>query len=404
MADKELELVIKFTGKLSDELDASLNKLKSTIENTVKTGTEPLTKSVNQLTQAKKKATKATDEQHTAIGRLSKQFDSLFGNIGAVIKAQLRWYSTQTLIFGIVNSVKEAANSYKELQQEVKNVAAITGATAAEEKVLMDAAREAGRTTAIAAHEASDAMLMLAQAGYSAGESAQALIPITKTMTVTGDSAATVVDLLTTAMSTWHKTTADSYDILNELVKGMDATKLTMGDMKTAFSLTAGVAEITNFSMLDFISTLGYLKDRGEKAGTAARGLRQILLQLGKAAQDPSSALSKRFNELSVSLEKVNPLTNDFNDILKVLEVNGFTAADAMRYLPANASETMIRMLGASEAIKKYNENIKNAPELNAKFNKSMEGIQNQLSKLKTDSWIYIIQYLRIMDRIYRIL
>ena len=54
-----------------------------------------------------------------------------------------------------------------------------------------------------------------------------------------------------------------------------------------------------------------------------------------------------------------------------------------MRYLPANASETMIRMLGASEAIKKYNENIKNAPELNAKFNKSMEGIQNQLSKLK---------------------
>ena len=138
----------------------------------------------------------------------------------------------------------------------------------------MDAAREAGRTTAIAAHEASDAMLMLAQAGYSAGESAQALIPITKTMTVTGDNAATVVDLLTTAMSTWHKTTADSYDILNELVKGMDATKLTMGDMKTAFSLTAGVAEITNFSMLDFISTLGYLKDRGEKAGTAARGVK----------------------------------------------------------------------------------------------------------------------------------
>ena len=138
--------------------------------------------------------------------------------------------------------------------------------------------------------------------------------------------------------------------------------------MKTAFSLTAGVAEITNFSMLDFISTLGYLKDRGEKAGTAARGLRQILLQLGKAAQDPSSALSKRFNELSVSLEKVNPLTNDFNDILKVLEVNGFTAADAMRYLPANASETMIRMLGASEAIKKYNENIKNAPGVKCKI------------------------------------
>ena len=92
----------------------------------------------------------------------------------------------------------------------------------------MDAAREAGRTTAIAAHEASDAMLMLAQAGYS-GESAQALIPITKTMTVTGDSAATVVDLLTTAMSTWHKTTADSYDILNELVKNNGCYKANNG-------------------------------------------------------------------------------------------------------------------------------------------------------------------------------
>ena len=86
MADKELELVIKFTGKLSDELDASLNKLKSTIENTVKTGTEPLTKSVNQLTQTKKKATKATDEQHTAIGRLSKQFDSLLETLGLLLR------------------------------------------------------------------------------------------------------------------------------------------------------------------------------------------------------------------------------------------------------------------------------------------------------------------------------
>lgn len=384
MADKELELIVKFTGKLSDELDQALNKLMSTIQNTVNTGTEPLTNSVDKLSQTMKKSADSIKEVTAGAGRLHMVFGNLGERIAGMVKAQALFYTVQQTLFAVMGEISNGISSYYELEKKITDMAAITGANAEEQKKMSTAAREAGNTTAVSAEEAADAMRLLRQAGYDTTQTIQTLKTVTMAMTTTNDSAALTTDLLTTAMAAWNIPASRAEEVMSDLIKGADLSKLTMGDLKTAFNLGAGSMVEFNFSIKDALVLLGYLRDRGSQAGTSMRGMRVVLGTLTKAATDVNNELGKLLRGRGVNLDLLDATKKTFDFATAMDALRGkIEKAEIIKHFSENAREIMLKTIGASEALGEYDAKFDKLPSLQKRFDIAMGSTIVQLKLLR---------------------
>lgn len=387
MADKELELVVKFTGKLSAELDAAINKLKSTVQDTVKSGTEPLVNSVKKMNDTFAQGATQLKKTEVGLGRIGALFGSVGERITGLIKAQILFYGVQSTLFAVMGQIKDGITSYYELEKKITDMAAITGANADEQKRMSDAAREAGNTTAVSAEEAADAMMLLRQAGYDTTQTIQTLGAVTKGMTTTNESAAMMTDLLTTAMAAWNIPASQAEQVMSDLIRGADLSKLKMSDLKTSFNLAAGTMSNFNFNIKDTLVVLGVLRDRGSAAGTSARALRQALNTLGLAATDVTNVFGKFLRGRGVNLDllDVTKSTFDFADAMDELKSKGISSAEIMKYFSANAREVMLKTIDAGDAIREYGNRFDKLPSLQQRFDTAMGSTINQLKLLRNN-------------------
>ncbi|MBO5551819.1 MAG: phage tail tape measure protein, partial [Lachnospiraceae bacterium] len=219
---------------------------------------------------------------------------SRLGNIATSVARSM----TAAFSFNAIKQfATDAADTYKEFEQEMKNTAAIAGATASQYATMEEAAREAGRTTTITAGDSAAALGYMSLAGWDAEQSVKGLLPILKLAESTGKDLQTTSDLVTDSMSALGLSVDDLDEYLDKLIMTNNSANTSAEQLMYSLVKTGGSAKVLGVDMDDLITATGVLANNGLKSSEAGTALNSILKRLGSNSQ-----AKKALDGLGISL------------------------------------------------------------------------------------------------------
>ena len=233
------------------------------------------------------------------------------------IKMFLQYRVISNLFNRLTTAIQAIPNNIKEFEKSMYNVQSITGATDVTVAKLGTTVKEIASTTKFSAQEVADGMTMIAQAGFTAGQSMQMMQSISNLATGTLSDMRTVVDLVTSAMVVFNIESNDAARVSDVFANAVNKSKLTMDKIKTAFNYIGPVARDANVSFEESAVAMMLLANSGQKASTIGTGLRNVFSTL----LSPSKKLTEAAAAVGVSLTDLDPRINSFKDVISNLGV-----------------------------------------------------------------------------------
>lgn len=202
----------------------------------------------------------------------------------------------------------------------------------------------------------------------------------------------TSVDLTTTVMNAWGKTTADLTDINDSLFLAVRQGKTTIGELGQSYFQVAPVAAAFGFTIDEVNASVATLTASGTPTSESMTQIRQAMLSLGA----PTIRQKKRLDEMGISFSEAELRQKGFINVAKEL----FDAADGNK-------EVLRKLLGSVEAVnavlviggKGYERATRNLAEYEDKagsaklaFDKMNETFGRQVTILKTELKVALIK------------
>jgi len=232
-----------------------------------------------------------------------------------------------------------------------KDVAKNLGALEAEAKAI-------GESTAFSATEAAGAMEELARAGQNSGQIIATTGQAMALAAATGSDLSRAAGVMAVQLNQFAESGLTAQAAADLMTQTVGASPQTFEHLAGALETSAGTAAGFGIKFDELTVILGSMANagvRGEKAGTALNGA------LARLA-NPTKKVSEGLKKIGVSVDQVNPLTNDFGDILDVLSNSGATAADILKIIGQEAGPKFIKVIkGGSKGLKKFTKDQKNA-------------------------------------------
>lgn len=189
---------------------------------------------------------------------------------------------------------------------------------------VMSLADELGQlnTNAFDPTQIAQACANLAAQGFDvATASAKDLAPVLTLATATNYDLADSADMAMSTMNTFGMGVEDLSHIADVYTTACGESAAGMGDLNYALQQAGPVASVANVSfetLTACLETFSQSNIKGEKAGTALRGAINTLIT-------PTKSLTDGLASVSLSMDQVDPRSNDFVDVLKKMK----TQADA---------------------------------------------------------------------------
>jgi TP901 family phage tail tape measure protein len=133
----------------------------------------------------------------------------------------------------------------------------------------------------------------LAQAGFSATESKEAIEGIIKASEATGESLGTVGDIIGKTLRTFDLGTKQSLDVANLLTTGANATNTSISSLGEALAYVGPAAANAKQPLDDTIVLLGLLGDKGIQGSRAGTNLGEVLSRLKIASAATTSEIKE---------------------------------------------------------------------------------------------------------------
>lgn len=251
-------------------------------------------KEVTYRTQIELGAKKNTSFQRN-LRSAASELDRLDQKVTRVGKAMLATGAAATT--GLAISVKNAADTYEEFEQEMAVVAGITKATKSEYNQLEQAALDAGSKTVYTAKESASALEYMSLAGWNVNQSTTALMPVLRMATATGKELGTTSDLITDSMGALQLSIDELSPYMDMLIAGNNYSNTTAEELMQALIKTGGAARTVGADLYDTITALGILADNGTKAEEAGTAMNSMLTRLAS-----NSTAIKTLNEIGAKI------------------------------------------------------------------------------------------------------
>lgn len=307
--------------------------------------------------------------QDTTTGGLSV-FTVAVGNLVADVLANL------------INSLKEVVGQTievgKAFDSSMSNVAALSGATDEELKMLRDTAKEFGATTKFSASQAADALGYMALAGWDAETSASALGGVLDLAAASGMDLAAASDMVTDYMSAFGMEAKDSAYFADLLAYAQGNANTTAQGLGEAFKNSAANMNAAGQDIETTVALLSMMANQGLKGSEAGTALTAVMRDM--TAKMDEGAI--KIGETSVAVMDANGNYRDMTDILKDVEAatNGMGDAERATALQSTFTSDSIKGLnlilnaGVSEAAK-FEEQLRNS-----------SGAASEMSKIMNDN------------------
>ncbi len=215
--------------------------------------------------------------------------------------------TTNATAFGV------ALNSFREFQKQLIATNAVAQGTAENYAQMEAAARRFALATTTSATEAVNALQNLAQAGFTAQESLQAMTGVLLLASATLTDVGTAADLISSNIRAFNLEATETTRVSNLFVAAITSGLASIDKLTFAMRQVAPVADVANLSIEEttaFLNELFNVGLRGEQAGTA---LRNVIVRLVR----PTGEAAKILREIGVATVDA---TGNFRDLESVLQ------------------------------------------------------------------------------------
>lgn len=316
-----------------------------------------------------------------AVSNAASAMSMAFGGVAGEILAMSRAFGPMGTAVAVM---KESINVGAGFEQQMANVASVSGLTGAELVKVSDAALEMAKTTRYTATQAGDALYSLASAGINTADAmAATLKPALLLAGATLSNTALATETMTAALANFQIPATQATRIADQFVGAIASSPATMERMADAFkyagpaaagfgiSLEKAVAEVAAFHIAGL---------RGEMAGTA---FRMALIQLSQESQKSGSVIGQALGDwkagtdgITGAVQRLNAAGIDTEVVIQTLGARAGPAMAAMMQLGSEAmTELAIRIQNAADVSKMYETQINTLSGRFAIFKSAVEDV-----------------------------
>lgn len=259
-------------------------------------------------------------------GKVTRATDQMTGGL-KLLGAALATVATSQFF----RSILQGTASF---EQGMKNVGAVSGATAEELDQLAESALRAAASTRFNPAQTTEALYALASSGQSATEQMASLDNVLNLAEAGQAELGRATELVTSTLNQFELAASDSGRVVDVYTASIGASALNVDRLQVAMRNAGPTAAALGQSLEGTTATLGLLTTafgNGERAGT---GLRAILNELPDQADDLGISVRNSAGEF-------RPLV----DIIADLEANGVTASRAVAMFGAEAGPALAALL-----------------------------------------------------------
>lgn len=260
---------------------------------------------------------------------------------------------------GIAKAVKEISDAltkcvdtFASFESQMSTVRAISGATEEQLAALGEKAKYMGATTSFTATEAAQALEYMAMAGWKTEDMLGGLEGVMHLAAASGESLASVSDIVTDALTAFGLTAADSGRFADVLAAASSSANTNVGMMGETFKYAAPVAGALGYSIEDTALAVGLMANAFIKGGQAGTALRGVLTNLAK----PSDTVASYMEKLGISLTDSSGQMRSLSELIDILRdrFSGLTEAQKAEYAAGIAGKEgmsgLMAIVNASEA------------------------------------------------------
>jgi len=233
-----------------------------------------------------------------AIDFVTAPFKKVIGLISSPI--------TQAAAFaGVSLGVADTISTFKDFEQGMANVKAISGATGEEFTALETTAKKLGETTMFSAAQAAGAMENLAMAGWKSKDIVAGMPGLLDLAAAGSVDLATAADVTASALAQFRLSADESTRVADVLAATATNSKTDVTGLGESLKYAGSLAGALGYSLEDVSVALGVMGNAaidGSSAGTALRSmLARMSKQEGLTAEE-SGAVAKAMKKVGVSL------------------------------------------------------------------------------------------------------
>jgi TP901 family phage tail tape measure protein len=274
--------------------------------NTSLSGIRAGTTTLNQVAQAFQNLSTQTQAASHSVAPLNKQISDLSGTmnrLAGAAKVTASYGLVSSAIFGVVNAMKAGATAAVEYDQSLANLAAISGATKAEMIGMADVMQKTARESLFSTKEVAEGMTLLAQAGFSATETMQAIKGVTDLAVGTLSNLEQTTDLVSTTIRAFGMEAIETTRVVDVMANAINKSKLDVEKLRVAFNYIGAGAKQAGIPLEETAASMMVLADNGMRASTIGTSLRQVISRMIA----PSAKLREEFASMGVKIDGLNP-------------------------------------------------------------------------------------------------
>lgn len=278
-----------------------------------------------------------------------------------------------------ISSIKEAIRFSVELEASFRNVQAVTATTDVEMRGLESTIKQVSTTTKFGANEVAEAALTLGQAGLSAKQISESLMPVVTLANAAGSSIAQAVDLVTSVVGVFDKNSNDVADVANKITQAANGSKVSVDKLALGFQYAGNTAAQLGISFEEVTAAMAAMSNAGIKSGsTMGTGLRQFLTEV----QKPSENFLAIMNRLGLSISDLDFKSKGFIGVIRTLKEAGFVASDAIQSFDVRGAAAFNALLARPDDLQNQYDSL-NGSQAAMKANEiQMNSLSAQTSRL----------------------
>ena len=329
-----------------------------------------------------------------AIDNASMQFKAVANNLdNAAEKMKKLGKGMNTYITLPILAVGAAAvKSSIDFDDAMTKAVSIMNVTIEQEREMEKVAREVAKTTSASHKEIASSYFYLASAGLDANAAIAAMPVVAEFAQAGAFDLSLATDLLTDAQSALGLTIRDDViknmenmiRVSDVLVKANTLANATVEQFSTALTTEAGAAlKSFNIDIEEGVAVLAAFADQGIKGQIAGSGLSRILRLMTAGANKNAKemrALGLNIYDAEGNIRNLGLIIQDLEEAFEGMSDKQRTMALESIGFTARVQGIILPLLGTSEAIKKYEEELRNAEGTTSRVsNTQLESFKNQL-------------------------
>lgn len=333
--------------KDNEKLAKSVYKIKDANNKTL-TSLEKAEIKTQQLAKADKKASEAVAKHAKSRKKSSTSLTTYAAGAAAAAVA----------VLAISKAGLAAINKFIAFDDQMRQVAAVSGATRTEFNKLTQSAIKLGSETRFTSTQAAEGMKFLSMAGFKAVETLEAMPGILDLAAGSMTDLGTTADIASNILTGFGLKTSEMAGVGDVLAKTFTTSNTNLRELGYAFSYVGPLAKSSGAAFTEVAMLLGKLADasyKGEKGGTILRGAYARLEKGMKPVIKTMQTLGVESHDSDGKLRKMT-------DILIDLGKKGITSGQALKIFGHVAGSGMISLIGQGEqALRDYQKTIDDA-------------------------------------------